>query len=283
MAVDIARRINSGLKLPVFSLTSRKALFLLAQEDVWVQELAQVISGDQVLASNVIRLVNSASTGISRNITSVSEAITFIGLERTRSIIYAAEAQALFGNTQTIDDWRHAISCAYAAERIAAKVGADKNAAFMSGLVHDIGKFYIGRTFPSEYDIVHDGVGLGEEIEQVEKEFFGMNHAEVGGLLLKKWNFPQQVVDAVSSHCIDDPGFAGDILSQILIVANYIAHKTNPDDGDFDVWCGGVEELADVKLTETEIAEILTFVQKKVSVFMSKISVIILTGNNKTG
>lgn len=274
MAIDIARRINSGEKLPVFSLASRKALFMLAREEVRVPELAEVISSDQVLASSVLRLVNAAANALSRNITSVAEAIAYIGLERTRSVIYVAEAQALFGNTQSFESWNHALSAAYAAELIASRVGGNTHDAFIVGLIHDIGKIFLERYYSAEYDTVLDQVSQGRDVKEAEMNSFGFNHAEVGALLLKKWKFPSHIVDAVSRHCDCSNMSTAELLLQILIVANWISYKIGPADEQHSCLCDNPPDVPLVRLSDREITQIGDLTAQKVKDFLSKISAV---------
>lgn len=75
------------------------------------------------------------------------------------------------------------------------------NDAFISGMLHDVGKIVLARNFSKQYDeIQHQAKFVGEPAWQYERETFGATHAEVGAYLLGLWRLPNPVIEAVAFH-----------------------------------------------------------------------------------
>jgi putative nucleotidyltransferase with HDIG domain len=222
--IDISKSLRQADQLPVYSLTSQRALKLINQPNASVVELAQTIGADQSLASKLLRMVNSAAFALPRKINKISEAVAYLGLEETRKVILAASAHALFGGTQSHEIWQHALTTAHIAESLChvAKFGLDPDDAFLAGLLHDIGKTFMQKKFPSAYQSVLQQTESGISLPEAETAVFGLDHAQVGSEMLLHWNFPQNVRMAVYSHHsfqeVTDP------VGLMVALANQLAH-----------------------------------------------------------
>ncbi|HVN55586.1 MAG TPA: HDOD domain-containing protein [Anaerolineaceae bacterium] len=222
--MNISKALGQAHQLPVYSLNSQRALKLINRPNTSLKDLAQTIGADQSLSVKLLRIVNSAAFALPRTITRISEAIPYIGIEETRKVILAASAQSLFGGAQNRDTWVHALASAHIAEALhrLTNFGQDSDDAFMGGLLHDIGKTYLQKQYPSMYQKVflrvRDGMAPGE----AEEAEFGMDHARVGGEMLLHWNFAPQLREAVANHhCLTE---TTEPLTFMVALANQIAH-----------------------------------------------------------
>jgi diguanylate cyclase (GGDEF)-like protein len=185
-----------------------KIIELANDPDVDIDRIAEVLSIDPATTARVLRIANSPMYAMSREITSLSQALMVLGLNATISL---ALSFSLLKSWQTESEpggldyslfWRRAMLAAAATRAIAAKLGwRDGEAMFVAALIQDIGVMALDRTLPDLYD------GLGEsQIKQSamierEVECTGADHAEIGGWLLEKWSFPETVQHAVrDSH-----------------------------------------------------------------------------------
>lgn len=172
-------------------------------------DLAKVIASDQSLASRILRLANSAFYGFPREITSINHAVVLLGFETVKSIALATtvfntlqegESAGAFDRQQF---WLHAAAVAAATRMLArGRKTMDLEGAFVSGLLHDIGKVVLDRFFASRY---RHAVRLVAEVDclllrEAEVAVFGVDHTEIGRWLAERWRLPQAIVAAIAFH-----------------------------------------------------------------------------------
>jgi putative nucleotidyltransferase with HDIG domain len=198
-----------------------------------ITTISEYIGLDQALAALVLQLANSVSMGYTRTCSSLREAVVRIGLKRLKSILLAAGASAsmqqnLYGYRLGSGVlWNHSLATALACEKIAKEINyRDPEEAYVSGLLHDIGKLLLDQYVLNDYTqfiiyIRHYQLPLWK----VEEKMIGINHATVGGLMGIRWSFPQSLVDAIRFH--HSPSFSGTnpTLPAIVNLGNSIAGK----------------------------------------------------------
>ena len=200
----------------------------LGHEELSASQFASKISRDQALAAKTLRLANSSFYGRGRQVRSVAEAITVLGLRTVRCVVTAAGMAGSFRRQPAFDHdtfWRHSIGSALCAQALAGELGRDDcDLAFTVGLLHDIGRLALASAFAQAY----------AEVEQwrrdkdcpgdvAERAVLGIDHAEVGGLMARQWNFAPVIVDAIHRHHAP-PAVAEVTLTGIAHVADAIAH-----------------------------------------------------------
>lgn len=225
MEFDIRKAIEKIENLPTFSQAGRRALAMLSEPHVNHDDLAVVIKSDQALTTKILSAVNSPVFGLTREIKNLGEALRFLGLDQARKMIFVATTHFLFGGTQDYQTWHHAILSGYIAEDLAGKtaVKINPNDAYLAGLLHDVGKTFIEKVVPLAYRQVLPS--LTKEMGRLDAELslFGLDHTEIGAMMLTHWNFNDQFVNAVAYH--HAPVFAfSDPLGHLLWVTNQIAH-----------------------------------------------------------
>ena len=174
-------------------------------------EVSRIISRDQSLTTSVLKLVNSPFYGMSRQITTLTQATVVLGFTTIRNIALTAAIFDEFGGGSTAampggysraGFWEHSISCAIAARCLAGYAAyADTEQAFISGLIHDLGKVVLDEYLHEDFRRVLE---LAEQekmrIREAEQHIFGTDHAEVGGWLARRWNLPDSLVAVIENH-----------------------------------------------------------------------------------
>ncbi len=221
----IDNEIEKGENLPSFSTASQKALALLKLENVGIQELAQSILRDPGMTAAILRVVNSTYYALPRNISRVPEAISYIGLEETKHIIYVSFARNLFGAGMSGKSWRHAVASAFIAEGIALHSGLDGDESYIAALLHDIGKTFLQtKIAPRYYSIMSALENVDKDsVILAEQRVFGYDHAEIGERLLRRWNFDERLVRAIGLH--HQAQQPNEPLCQVVALANQVAHQ----------------------------------------------------------
>lgn len=200
-----------------------KLLALLNNTETPLAEIETILRYEPGLTANVLRLVNSAYFGFSKKIGSVRQAILLMGWKRLTQLVIASCVSAIMDKPVSGYDlapgdlWHHSIAVAVASEGLAKLLhvsGVEE--IFTAGLLHDVGKMLLGR-FVEEHRVVMEVESYRERsFEQVEREVFGMDHAEVGALILSKWGLPEDLVLAVQYH--HEPDKAPKPLAAVDIV-----------------------------------------------------------------
>ncbi|MCR4753926.1 MAG: bis(5'-nucleosyl)-tetraphosphatase (symmetrical) YqeK [Lachnospiraceae bacterium] len=112
--------------------------------------------------------------------------------------------------------YEHTLGVAVTARMMARIHGADAEAAYIAGLLHDCAKNV------SHKDKIHMCEKAGLEVTEVEKENPGLLHAKAGSILAaKEYGVKDKdILNAISSHTTGRPGMS--ILEKIVFVADYI-------------------------------------------------------------
>ena len=223
---DIVRKLEDLPSLPAVVM---ELLGSIDQEDVDISVLAKKVSHDQALTSKTLRLANSSLYGLQVKVTTIQQAITFLGFQTTRKLITAAAVTGCFAQGQCpgFDDkafWRHSIAAAACCRVIARRMRFNQDVAFTAGLLHDIGRLVLMSSFPLEYGQVL-AYQRQKDVSALEAEQaqMGIDHLVAGVALADHWNFSDTMKMAIAYHHDPDAPGAG-ILATIVHVANAIVH-----------------------------------------------------------
>jgi len=179
-----------------------------------IEQIAEMIGLDQVLAALVLQVSNSASLGYARTCSTLREAIMHIGLLRLKSILLTSSAISMmkiglggyrFGPGEL---WQHSLSVGLVAEWLAGQLNyPEPEQAYVAGLLHDIGKLLMDQAISCNYPTIINYVSKYKKpLWLVEEKVIGIDHARIGGLIAEHWNFPVILVDAIRFHHV--PSFA---------------------------------------------------------------------------
>jgi putative nucleotidyltransferase with HDIG domain len=275
--------INKVKNLPPISQAALRLVNLLEQASISNDEIVQVIKCDNVLTAKLLRACNSPYFGLDEPVASVDQAVLMLGHQQILHIVltlafgsamvvplpgYAVEANEL---------WRHSLLTATAAEIVASEaytMNVEMPVAFTVGLLHDIGKLAMSQAITPE--IQHE---IRLHIEQqgcsrteAEKKILGVDHGEIGACLLKSWNLPDEIIEAVANHhqpvCEPHPK-----LSLITHLANCLAHLAGSAPG-WDGFAVRVDPhaVAALNLDETRLENLVAEVRnafERVDEFMN--------------
>jgi putative nucleotidyltransferase with HDIG domain len=170
-------------------------------------QFAEVILRDPSLAARVLKLVNSSYFGLRSKVDTISRAVSIIGMNELTNIVYSLCAVQKFSrlssrvtNVQTF--WRHSVYCGLVAKALAERQNSlHPERLFVAGLLHDIGTLAINARFPeqAEHMII---TAAGDEGALAEQEIaaFGIDHAGLSAIMLKDWNLPEPMCDAIRYH-----------------------------------------------------------------------------------
>lgn len=193
--------INSLKDFPAMPNVITRALNIMQDPDAGAKELANIISYDQSLSTKVLTLVNSAYYGFSQQITSIARAISLIGMSKTKNLIMTVAMRPMLTGQGDKELWKHSITVAVGCEHIAKYLKIlDADDAFVIGFLHDLGKVVFNRKDPMLYNRVKETLSFNPNVLEVERHFFGVDHAQIGSLLAKRWQLPLLINNAIKYH-----------------------------------------------------------------------------------
>jgi putative nucleotidyltransferase with HDIG domain len=230
MSLLEADALASGLEdLPSLPAVVMELLDSIDQEDVDISVLARKVAHDQALTAKTLRLANSSLYSLQVKVTTIQQAITFLGFQTTRSLIMAAAVTGCFPAGQCVgfDDrafWRHSIATAACARVLARRMRFNQDYAFTAGLLHDIGRLVLVTRFPAQYaQVLAASAGAGLHLPDAERSLLGVDHVAAGVALARHWSFSGTMLQAIAHHHDPEAQGAG-FLATIVHVANAIAH-----------------------------------------------------------
>lgn len=204
---DIDSYIDRVKSLPPAPAILPELLSLLRRDDVDSEHIVKLIAFDPGLTAAVLRTCNSAFLAGAEPVGDVNEAVIRLGFRQVLQLVIATTGSKVLGQPQSgygIDAgelWEHSVTAAIAAQLMARDGGADENIIFTATLLHDLGKIVLSEAIEKTYaEVIASSRNDGASLIDIEKKVLGVHHGEVGGRLLARWKFPENIVSAVTHH-----------------------------------------------------------------------------------
>lgn len=195
--------------LPTLPFIALEAMKRALKPSGSVQEVAQIIELDPALTAKILRVANTFYYSRHGRITTLQQALSSLTLPVLRSIVLSVSVLELFSDQREdygldlSELWMHSIGAAVWAREIAPLLTPplDPEEAFISGLLHDIGKVILCSHMKGRYrQVLLLAREKGVRLVEAEKEFLGYDHAEVGRWILEQWRIPALYCNVVSYH-----------------------------------------------------------------------------------
>lgn len=194
-------------QLAPFPAITTKLLRALAHDDSQTTEIVNLIHADAALASQLLRVVNSAMYGTRVPITSIQNAVIRLGFQQVRNFALAVSMKSFLHTPLRFDllrgMWRHSLACGMICDELASACSTNSYSrddnAYTAGLLHNVGRLGLFVTYPERYaDLLEHAQGA--DLMDLERQAFGMDHCDAGGWLAKTWGLPEAVQVAASRH-----------------------------------------------------------------------------------
>ncbi|WP_457572232.1 HDOD domain-containing protein [Desulfovulcanus sp.] len=202
------------------------------------KSISKIISKDVAMSAKILQVVNSAFFALARKVSSIEQAVIYLGLDTIRFLVLGAHIfdkleKVKIGKFSLKSEVKHCLEVANMVtslckfENLAKEV---QEMAFFSGLFHDCGILILAQNMPKEYE---EAVTFAEEkrvcLHLAEYDVFGTSHAEIGAYLLNIWGLPQQVVRAAAFHHNPLDAYSLQLDCPIMVhIADYLEQLKNP-------------------------------------------------------
>lgn len=211
-----------AINLPAFPRVVNDILQTLDDENANLSALVHFVERDPVITARIVSIANSAAMGgrHSGQLRDVTMAVSLIGLARIREIVLAVSLADFAQKSQMSSYfWEHSVAVAITAQELGRFTHISPDYALVAGLLHDIGQLWMARFYPLEFQMMRSTVNLSERgIIEVERQYFGMDHCEVGQVLASRWALPAPVIAAIRYHHDPTP-----VLSEKLADLTHVA------------------------------------------------------------
>lgn len=221
--------LNIANHIPPFPKVAMQVMKMLGDPKVQPKDLAEVIRYDAAITANLLKTCNAAYFGLPRKVSSLDEALVLLGQDALKDIIiasssarfYKGEAGGAGYQLEQGELWKHSVATAIMAKSIAPHFkGIDPGTAFTTGLLHDIGKRFLSSFVASDFQKIMDRTYIdGLSFMAAEHEILGMDHAELGSMIMQKWEFSEEMIQAVRFHH-DPQALSKDPLTALIAIAN---------------------------------------------------------------
>jgi putative nucleotidyltransferase with HDIG domain len=202
---DVSGVVWTQLRLPPFPQVAIRIMQLANKENVQLHQLSDLISADPAFASEVLTIANSLLYAPRYPSNSILQAIAVMGISNLQGMCLTVGARVYMGKSRALPFmqgiWRHSMASALIAEQLALAGFMDKDHAYTSGVLHDIGRLALSAVRAKEYSVLLEThTGSANSILQAERDMFGMDHCEIGRELIADWKLPRDLGAIVSQH-----------------------------------------------------------------------------------
>lgn len=216
--------------LPSLPLTVVALGEAVQDERCTVDRILGILSKDPPLSATLLRLANSALYGGEGSVMDLRTAVLRLGFDAVSNLgTGAAVIRTLKGGAHLDATrlWQHSVAVGLTAKGVCvlAKRHGQAETAFLTGLLHDIGKIALDTCFPEEYAQVLQRVAEGAFFVDAEHEVLGMDHPEAGSLLAADWSFPTAISEVIRDHHAPNPG---DFLPNLIHLADLLVRTRIP-------------------------------------------------------
>lgn len=201
---DISAFIQT-VKLPVMPEVAHALIRTLNDEEADVVTVRDVIAKDPALTATLMRMANSALFGLSRSVTTLDSAVSVVGMSQIRARalgICMAQVFTLPAGVNRLEFWRYSMVCAGYAKFLAGEVQIDEQQAWLTAMMSRLGELLIVQHQPALLDALQQQPCAPGERWQRERELLGFDEGRVTAEIAKRWDFPEEVVQALW-HCGD--------------------------------------------------------------------------------
>jgi putative nucleotidyltransferase with HDIG domain len=265
--------MDKGLEIPSIPLVLIKIIQTLDADTSSAKELEKLILHDPALSARILRLANSAFYSFPTRVKTISHAIALLGMNLVTSLaiginIFDSFTKGAKSEAALISKlWTHSCGVAVLVKEIWTRrshIEKEGEFAFLCGLLHDLGKVVLFKTYPGHYGSIF-AIAKSETdpaISAYEDENYGVDHTVIGELLAKQWGFPPELVSVIRRH--HDPSALQMPMVSAVMLADMLAKELRIGyDGDDGLYEGLAKIQPKLEISEAECEHLVEFASRE--------------------
>jgi len=216
--------------LPGMPAIVQQILMTVSDPEFELQKVVNLVRLDQGITADVLRICNSPYYGLQTKISSLEQAIAYMGANQIVEIVLSSKVVGHFRKGQfgyrlaKGELWQHSMATALMAQKLGERLSyPDLPTLFTAALLHDLGKLilseYVGDKFAEIEVLVRDH---GMPFVQAERKVLGLDHAILGAAVARKWNLPEPITHAIAFHHNLEPARKHKGIARIVALANLL-------------------------------------------------------------
>lgn len=228
MPIQLNRQevISRAELLPAFPRVVTDILATLDDENATIGMLAHHVERDPVITARILSLANGAAYARQGSaVKDVATAASMIGIARLKELVVSLSL-AHFAKASRISSyfWEHSVAVGVAAQELSRQVAVSVESALVGGLLHDIGQLWMAKFHPLEFQQVRMAVSAGTiPINDAERQYFGIDHCDIGRILAEHWGLPEAIVRGIYHHHDPEAGLDEPLVA-VIHVAEVLAN-----------------------------------------------------------
>jgi len=261
---DIRSYIMDTKTLPTLPGIVSRLNALADNDKSSIQEMARLVSSDQVLSARILRLANSPSYGFYR-VATISNAMILLGVDVVKSLVLSSSIFEIMEQS-VVGLWEHSLGAGVAANIIAKRLNLPAcEEIATAALLHDIGKVIIQLKLEDDYEeLLRVSAERDLFLYEVEREIIGTDHMEVGGWLAKSWFLPEKLIVPITCHHDVEATVVYQVISSVVHLADVLVKASGFGSGGDD-FVPRIQKTAWQKLemNDAVLAEIVNELEEK--------------------
>jgi putative nucleotidyltransferase with HDIG domain len=261
---ELKKIIMDTKTLPTLPGVINKLNSLSENEKSSVQEMAKIVSSDQVLSARILRLANSPSYGFYR-VSTISNAMILLGVNVVKSLALSSSIFEIM-EKNSVGLWEHSLGVGVAANLIARKLGLPEcEEIATAALLHDIGKVIISLKCSDAEKAIRSTIREQDcYTREAERQVLDTDHAEIGAWLSKSWFLPDKLSEPIACHHDVAQSENHRIKTSVVHIADVLI-KASGFGNSGDTYVPQIQKIAwdTLKLNDQLLAEIVEEIEDK--------------------
>jgi putative nucleotidyltransferase with HDIG domain len=223
------RRLTNAFEaleaFPALAESRNRLLLIVEKDNAATADVVTAVESDVALSIAVLRLANQAQ-GSRGRVDTIVAAVELLNEQTVQALAARVRTFDFFERSSVWDAaperFRlHALATQHAADRLATEVGYEhRDRLTVASLLHDVGKLVLLHAYPGYPAQVHRGAKTPEERIHQERRELGVDHALVGGVLIRRWGLPNTIATVIERH--HNPNVEGEVA--FVRLADMLAH-----------------------------------------------------------
>ncbi|MCE5244867.1 MAG: HDOD domain-containing protein [Syntrophobacteraceae bacterium] len=226
----LSEAVESIQPIPQVAL---KLIRMTRDQNYSMRDVSNLVAQDQVISAKVIRLCNSVLLHQKARIDSIDKALLRLGEKMLIEMAVATLVADFLSQAEQGYSlckgglFKHALGTARTAHELARLTdAAPPDLAYTAGLLHDIGKVALDQFMTEACPFFYrNAQETGDDLIQMERELFGMDHTQSGGMLSKRWNLPDSIDDVIRNHHYPEHASVNPELVHLVYLADLIMSR----------------------------------------------------------